>query len=88
MAEGGGKGVLGFIGLLIISALLGSMVGQLLGQLFSDGTLHDMVSKGFPVGFTNIPIDLRVLKFNFGAMMELNLCSFIGIFIGLVFFRK
>ena len=88
MAEGGGKGFLHFVGLLVVSTLLGSLLGQMMSILFETGMIHDLVSKGFPVGFDTIPLNLRVLHLSLGATMELNIMSFVGIAIGLMFFRK
>ena len=89
MAGEGGHGLFSFLALLIISALLGSLLGELLGLLVSQGTLHDMLVKGYPVGLEPpIKVDLKVLTFSFGATLKLNLCSFIGMAIGILFFRK
>jgi hypothetical protein len=88
MAEGGIGKVFGFAAMLIVSALLGSLLGELLGVLFSAGTLHDICVKGYDLQFGPLPINLKVLTFNFAMGIKLNLCSFLGIAAGLMFFRK
>ncbi len=88
MASEGGRGFFGFLGFLLLCVLLGSLLGELLGVLVTEGTLHDIFVKGYHIAWGPSPIDLRVFNFSFNVGIKLNLFSFLGIALGFLFFRK
>ncbi|HTA77755.1 MAG TPA: DUF4321 domain-containing protein [bacterium] len=72
--------------LIILGGILGGYVGELLGMLVPTGILHDIFTRGFPLGFeTPIVLDLRVVIFTFGIKILLNIFSVIGMILGLYY---
>lgn len=69
--------------LLIIGGLIGSLLGTVLG-----GYLPVLNSSFQTIGLAPTTIDLLVVKFTIGFLLNLNLASIIGFFLALlVFFR-
>jgi hypothetical protein len=72
--------------LIILGGILGGYVGELLGLMVPTGILHDIFTKGFPLGFENpIVLDLRIVIFTFGIKILLNIFSVIGMILGLYY---
>ncbi len=76
--------------IVLLAAMLGTAVGDILGKLFPEGSPGRILSAGVYIG-TRSPwdLDLRVLQLTFGLGIRLSLLGGIGAVIGLiVFFRR
>jgi hypothetical protein len=72
--------------MIILGGILGGYVGELLGLLVPTGILHDIFTKGFPLGLdTPIVLDLRVIVLTFGLKLVLNIFGVIGMILGLYY---
>ena len=77
--QGGNKGVMFFIVVVILGALLGGVFGEILGLIITEGTLHKILVTGLTPSLSPVTFDLAVLQLTFGIGMKLNLLSVFGI---------
>lgn len=87
MASGRG---LGLILLVVVGGLVvGSLLGELLGDLFPAGRVHDLIVRGPTIGLTPpATLDLRFLAITFGLSLKVNLVGVIGILIAAFTLRR
>lgn len=72
--------------LVLLGAVLGGYLGELLGLLIPSGLFHDLLVKGFSIGFDSpLVFDLRVIVLTFGMKIYINLFAVIGMIIGLYY---
>jgi hypothetical protein len=72
---------------ILIGAVLGGYVGELLGLLIPTGLFHDLFTKSFDVGLDTMVLDLRIVVLTFGFKIYINLCSIIGMVAGFMYSR-
>ncbi len=76
--------------IVLLAAMLGTALGDILGKSFPDGPLGRFVSAGVRVG-TSSPwdLDLRVVQVTFGVVLRLTILGALSAVIALViFFRR
>lgn len=74
-----------FIILLILGALSGTFIGQVLGKKFS---ALSILGDSFTIGFSKpIYIDLNFIKFTFGLVLDVNIMTIISIIVVIILFR-
>ena len=73
------KNVLIFICIVVVGALIGSFLGQMLLAAFPHGTLHHLFSREMSAGLAPAQLDLHVIQMTFGCMLHFNIMSIIGI---------
>ncbi|MGD8717674.1 MAG: DUF4321 domain-containing protein [Candidatus Zixiibacteriota bacterium] len=83
-----GKSILkGFI-IVVIGALLGTMVGELLGAYLPDGAVKNFFIKSITFGLDPATLNLHILALTFGLVLKINVVTIIGIIgAGLILFR-
>ena len=75
--------------ILVVSGILGNVVGIFLGALLPDGALHDVLAKSVVFGLDPpLRIDIWIASFSIGFHLKLNSCSFLFMFFGLLFYKK
>lgn len=71
------------LGLVIFIVLMGSVIGGLLGELFSlflpEGPVKAFLTKYIRIGFSPIHMDLRILTLTFGFFIRFNFLSILFI---------
>lgn len=78
----------GLIALLVVGALLGALMGEVIRILFPGGILEQLFARGVSPGLSPTTLDLRVLSITFGFTIRLNLASLLGIGLALYIYRK
>lgn len=78
----------GLITLLIVGALVGALLGEVIRLLFSGGIMEQVFSRGVSPGLSPTTLDLRVLSLTFGFTLRLNLASLLGIALALFVYRR
>ncbi len=74
---------------LIIGALVGTVLGEIISLLFPGGILEKLFSKGIHPGFVPpATLDLKVISLTFGFSLKLNLASILGVIFALYIYRK
>jgi len=79
-----GKGSTGLYVLLVI--LIGAILGNLIGMILGD-TLP-ILNYGKSIGVNPFVVDLSFLELTFGLNLYLNLSGIIGITLALIIFKK
>ena len=76
--------------IVLLAAMLGTAVGDVLGKAFPEGALGRFLSAGVRVGTaTPWDLDLRVVQLTFGIVLRLTILGGIGAAVALVvFFRR
>ncbi len=78
----------GLVVLLILGALVGALLGEVIRLLFPGGTLEQLFARGVSPGLSPATMDLRVLSVTFGFTLRLNLASLLGIALALFVYRR
>lgn len=72
--------------LLLLLLGVGVVIGGFLGDIFKNSI--PMLSYGKAIGFQPFTLDLVVLKFTLGLMINLNIASIVGIIFAIFIFRR
>ena len=78
----------GLVVLLILGALVGALLGEIIRLLFPGGILEQIFARGVSPGLSPATMDLRVLSVTFGFIVRLNLASVLGIALALLVYRR
>jgi len=80
---------IGFL-VLVVSGILGHLLGIFLGAIIPEGSFHDVLSRSIPVPGLDPPlcIDLWIVTLSIGFKVKLNACSFLGMILGLMLYKK
>lgn len=78
----------GLVVLLILGALVGALLGEVIRLLFPGGTLEQLFARGVSPGLSPATMDLRVLSLTFGFTLRLNLASLLGIALAIFVYRR
>lgn len=82
--RGKNKGYL--IIVLILGALSGTFMGDVLGKKFS---YLGILGEPFTIGLTKpVYIDLNFIKFTFGVVLDINIMTIISIIVVIILFRN
>lgn len=75
-----------FIILLILGALSGTFIGEIVGKKFS---ALSILGETFNIGLSKpIYIDLNFIKFTFGVVLDINIMTIISIIVVIILFRN
>ena len=76
------------IWILIVFILCGIVIGSLLGELAANVNWLEWLAFGRSFGLSSpITLDLGVIQFTFGLMININMASMIGVLIALLVYR-
>jgi len=78
----------GLVVLLILGALVGALLGEIIRLLFPGGILEQVFARGVSPGLSPATMDLRVLSVTFGFTLRLNLASVLGIALAVLVYRR
>jgi len=75
--------------MLILMIVVGAIIGSLLWSLVTP-YLPEIFAKSVSVGTTNAPlnVDLDVVNFTFGIVLEANIGSMLGMIAAFIIYRK
>ena len=83
-----GKNLLKGLIIVVIGALLGTMVGELLGAYLPDGAVKNFFLKSIRFGLDPASLDLHILMLTFGLILKINVLTVIGIIAaGVILYR-
>ena len=75
--------------IVILGALIGSVIGEVIAVLAPGGYLEKVFSRGVNPGISPPAVlDLKVVSLTFGLTLKINLASLLGIVLALVIYRK
>jgi len=65
--------------ILILGAMIGSTLGEVIGLVLPDGVIRDFFIKSIKLGFEAGTLDLELVSITFGFRIKLNIISILGI---------
>jgi hypothetical protein len=77
-----------FVLVLLVGAVVGSLAGEILGQLVPNGPLHAFFTRGVNVGIPSFSVDLPAITFSLGLMLRVNLCTLFGLALAFYVLRR
>lgn len=81
--------VLMLLVILVLGALIGTVIGEVIAVMAPGGTLEKIFSKGISPGLSPpATLDLKVLSISFGFTVKINFSSLLGIGLALLLYRK
>jgi hypothetical protein len=67
-----------FVLVIVVGAVAGSLLGELIGVLLPHGRLNAIFSHGVSVGIPHFSVNLLALTLSLGLMLRVNLCTLLG----------
>jgi hypothetical protein len=75
--------------ILILGAIIGAALGELIAFLFPGGILHRVFSQGISPGLhPPATLDLKILSLTFGFTVRINLASLLGVVVGAYLYKQ
>jgi len=72
---------------LLLGAILGGFVGELIGSFLPEGAAKTLFTKSVSVGFETTRVQLYTLSFTFGLMFKINFMSVLVVLLVIIYFR-
>jgi len=79
MAGGTGKSLLKGVIIVIVGALLGTMLGELLAAYLPGGPVKDFLLKNITFGLDPTTVNLHILTFTIGLVLKINVLTVVGV---------
>ena len=78
-----------FLGLLLVSAIIGSAIGEIIGLLVPPGSFacHFFTANTAP-SFGPAEFDLILAKITFGVALHLNLMALLGMIVATIYYLR
>ena len=82
-------GTAAFVVIIILGAIIGSALGELIAYLFPGGILERIFSQGISPGL-NPPatLDLKIFSLTLGFSVRINLASLMGLILGAYLYKQ
>jgi hypothetical protein len=72
---------------LILAAVIGGLLGDIIGTYLPDGAAKTLFTKSIQVGFTPTQVDFFAVSFTVGLMFKINFMSALFVILVVVYFR-
>ena len=72
---------------LLLGAILGGFVGELIGSFLPEGAAKTLFTKSVNVGFETTRVQLYSLSFTIGMMFKINFMSVLIVLLVIIYFR-
>ena len=72
---------------LLLGAILGGFVGELIGSFLPEGAAKTLFTKSVNVGFETTRVQLYSLSFTIGVMFKINFMSVLIVLLVIIYFR-
>ncbi|MGA9751268.1 MAG: DUF4321 domain-containing protein [Acidobacteriota bacterium] len=77
-------GWFGALMILLVGAVIGTLLGQVVGMLLPGGAAHDLFFKGVSIGLKEpLHLDLSVLQIIFGITLSVNPLTLVGLLLAI-----
>ena len=75
--------------ILLVGAVIGSFLGEVVGTLLSPGWLQSLLTKGPTVGLKSpATLDLQFLSVSLGLALKVNLAALLGLILAALILRR
>jgi hypothetical protein len=72
---------------LILAAVVGGLIGDIIGSFMPEGAVKTLFQKCVNVGFSPFTLDLFAVNFTLGLMVKINFVSILFIILVVLYFR-
>ena len=72
---------------LLLAAILGGFVGELIGSFLPEGAAKTLFTKSVSIGFETTRVQLYSLSFTVGLMFKINFMSVLVVLLVIIYFR-
>ena len=72
---------------LILAAVIGGLLGDIIGTYLPDGAAKTLFTKSIQVGFSPTQVDFFAVSFTVGLMFKINFMSALFVILVVVYFR-
>ena len=72
---------------LILGAVMGGLVGDIIGSFLPPGAAKTVFTKSIQIGFDTSRFEFYAISFTFGLMFKINFMSVLVVLLILVYFR-
>jgi len=76
-----------FLVALILAAVIGGLLGDIIGTYLPDGAAKTLFSKSIQVGFSPTQVDFFAVAFTVGLMFKINFMSALFVILVVAYFR-
>ncbi len=76
-----------FLVALILAAVIGGLLGDIIGTYLPDGAAKTLFSKSIQVGFSPTTVDFFAVNFTVGLMFKINFMSALFVILVVAYFR-
>ena len=88
MAGAAGRSIIKGLIIIVVGALLGTMVGELLGGILPVGGFKEFLLKAITFGLDPTTLNLHILTFTIGLIIKINVMTVIGVIGAALLLRK
>ncbi len=72
---------------LVLAAVVGGLIGDIVGTFLPEGAVKTLFQKNLPIGFQPLTVELFALSFTIGLMVKINFVSILFLILVVVYFR-
>jgi hypothetical protein len=73
---------------ILIGSLLGNVLGEILRAVSPGGPVRNIFTEGFHIGITPpVALDLRLITFTIGFTIRINLLTLLGTILGIYIYK-
>lgn len=72
---------------LVLSAVVGGLVGDVIGTFLPEGAAKTVFSESIQIGLNTTKIDFYTISFTFGLMFKINFMSALSMLLVVFYFR-
>jgi len=72
---------------LILAAVVGGLIGDIIGSFLPEGAVKTLFEKSISIGFKPLTVELYTLSFTIGLMIKINFVSILFIILVVIYFR-
>ena len=72
---------------LLLGAIVGGFLGDLIGSVLPPGAAKTLFSKSIQIGFETTRVELYSISFNVGIMFKINFMSVLTVLLVIIYFR-
>jgi len=79
--------IISIVIILLLAAVIGGLIGDLIGSFIPDGAVRTLFQKYVEIGFNTISFDFYSISLTFGLMVKINFVSILMVILVIVYFR-
>ncbi|MCK4223540.1 MAG: DUF4321 domain-containing protein [candidate division Zixibacteria bacterium] len=72
---------------LVLAAVVGGLIGDIIGSFLPVGAVKTLFEKSISIGFKPLTVELYAISFTIGLMVKINFVSILFIILVVIYFR-